>query len=417
MFQMINIFHGFSGLPDYSCFQKDIFNIVYLSESLHLYEVADYWRGIINMNEHQKQRFTKRIMSCMFNNLTGKRIAVLGFAFKKNTSDARESPAITLVSNFIAERAQVAIYDPKVKEAQIWRELEESGGSLPQLKKNVLVCRSSYDACRGADAVVIMTEWDEFSNEVPANPGNPLPPSMTFMDRHSPVIGALHAGAITPSVEDSGLQAKAQGPMTTKDPLNVPKKRNMTLVIRDPTTGEVVNFKKSSTLNAPVVTPSKNTPIPFYNDENTLTKGTGRPRLPVPEDSANDEPQPSTEPFLSALTKIDNNLPARTNRSRKRSRKRSTTPPGSPSRSSSSPARYSFHIFPSDKSNKDRPSKSDFGSEETKTERLDWARIAKGMRKPMWVFDGRNILDAPKLEALGFRVEAIGRASKYSGFG
>ena len=413
MFQMLSIVCGSSDLPDYSCFQKDIFNIVYLSESLHLYEVADYWRGITNMNEHQKQRFTKRIMSCMFNNLTGKRIAVLGFAFKKNTSDTRESPAITLVTNLVAERAQVAIYDPKVKEAQIRRELEESGGSLPQLKKNVLVCRSGYDACRGADAVVIMTDWDEFGNKILANSCISPTASTTFIDRHSPVIGPLHAGAMPPSVEDSSVQAKVSGPMTTKDPLKVQKKRNTTLVIRDPTTGEVINFKKSSSLKAPLNFPLEAPQIPSHNDENAFAKGTGRSRPPVSEGSEDNQPQSSTEPLQSALTEIDNNLPSRTSRSKNSSR----TTPGSPSKSSNPPRRYSFHMFPSNKSTKAEPSESSFGLEETKTERLDWVRIAKGMRKPMWIFDGRNVLDAPKLEALGFRVEAIGSASKYSGFG
>ena len=413
MFQMLSIVCGSSDLPDYSCFQKDIFNIVYLSESLHLYEVADYWRGITNMNEHQKQRFTKRIMSCMFNNLTGKRIAVLGFAFKKNTSDTRESPAITLVTNLVAERAQVAIYDPKVKEAQIRRELEESGGSLPQLKKNVLVCRSGYDACRGADAVVIMTDWDEFGNKILANSCISPTASTTFIDRHSPVIGPLHAGAMPPSVEDSSVQAKVSGPMSTKAPLKVQKKRNTTLVIRDPTTGEVINFKKSSSLKAPLIFPLEAPQIPSHNDENAFAKGTGRSRPPVSEGSEDNQPQSSTEPLQSALTEIDNNLPSRTSRSKNSSR----TTPGSPSKSSNPPRRYSFHMFPSNKSTKAEPSESSFGLEETKTERLDWVRIAKGMRKPMWIFDGRNVLDAPKLEALGFRVEAIGSASKYSGFG
>ena len=151
-------------LTQISCFQKDIFNIVYLSESLHLKEVADYWRAITNMNEHQKDRFTRRIINCLYNNLTRKRIAVLGFAFKKDTSDTRESPAITLVSNFVAEQAHVAIYDPQVKEEQIWRELVDYGGSLDQLHQNVVVCSTAYAACEGADAVVLVTEWDEFSN-------------------------------------------------------------------------------------------------------------------------------------------------------------------------------------------------------------------------------------------------------------
>ena len=132
---------------------------MYLSESLHLKEVADYWRAIINMNEHQKDRFTRRIIACLFNNLSQKRIAVLGFAFKKNTSDTRESPAITLVSNFVAEQAHVAIFDPKVKEEQIWRELVDYGGKLEDLRQNVEVFSSAYAACEGADAVVLVTEW------------------------------------------------------------------------------------------------------------------------------------------------------------------------------------------------------------------------------------------------------------------
>ena len=117
------------------------------------------------MNEHQKQRFTHRIISCLFNNLNGKRIAVLGFAFKANTSDTRESPAITLVGNFIAERAQVAIYDPRVEETQIWKELRDGGIDMDVLMASIIVCRSAYCACEGADAVVVATEWDEFSNK------------------------------------------------------------------------------------------------------------------------------------------------------------------------------------------------------------------------------------------------------------
>ena len=121
------------------------------------------------MNEHQKQRFTNRIISCLFNNLSGKRIAVLGFAFKANTSDTRESPAIRLVSNFIAERAQVAIYDPRVAYAQIWKELGDDGNDSETLLARVIICKSAYAACEGADAVVVATEWDEFSNKPPVD--------------------------------------------------------------------------------------------------------------------------------------------------------------------------------------------------------------------------------------------------------
>ena len=117
------------------------------------------------MNEYQKKRFTNRIISCLFNNLTGKRIAILGFAFKANTSDTRESPAITLVGNFVAEKAQVAIYDPQVGSEQILRELEDDGNDMESLMAAVEICQSAYSACKGADAVVVVTEWDEFSNK------------------------------------------------------------------------------------------------------------------------------------------------------------------------------------------------------------------------------------------------------------
>ncbi|KAA8895091.1 UDP-glucose/GDP-mannose dehydrogenase family, NAD binding domain-containing protein [Sphaerosporella brunnea] len=153
---------GFGG----SCFQKDILNLVYLSESLHLPEVAAYWKQVVEMNEYQKKRFVNRIISCLFNTLTGKKIAILGFAFKKDTGDTRESPAITLCKYLRAERANVAIYDPKVAESQIWMDLTEPGitDDLAKLQKQISIADSAYAACKGADAVVVCTEWDEFRN-------------------------------------------------------------------------------------------------------------------------------------------------------------------------------------------------------------------------------------------------------------
>ncbi|KAK9332340.1 UDP-glucose/GDP-mannose dehydrogenase family, NAD binding domain-containing protein [Lipomyces starkeyi] len=151
---------GFGG----SCFQKDILNLVYLSESLHLPDVAEYWRQVVEMNESQKRRFTQHIISSLFNTLTGKRLAVLGFAFKKDTGDTRESAAITLIKYFRQEQAKIAIYDPKVEESQIWYDLAEPGvvDDVTALKKQVTITSSAYEAAEGADAVVICTEWDEF---------------------------------------------------------------------------------------------------------------------------------------------------------------------------------------------------------------------------------------------------------------
>jgi len=151
---------GFGG----SCFQKDILNLVYLSESLHLPEVAGYWRQVVEMNEYQKRRFSKRVVDTLFNTITGKRIAVLGFAFKADTGDTRESAAITLIKDFLSERAFVNIYDPQVVNEQIWMDLQEANPLVPldQLKKSVTISPSALEATKNADAILIATEWKEF---------------------------------------------------------------------------------------------------------------------------------------------------------------------------------------------------------------------------------------------------------------
>ncbi|KAI7901399.1 UDP-glucose/GDP-mannose dehydrogenase family, NAD binding domain-containing protein [Cokeromyces recurvatus] len=155
---------GFGG----SCFQKDILNLVYLSTQLNLPEVAEYWKQVYTLNEYQKKRFVKKIISTLFNTITNKRIAVLGFAFKKDTGDTRESAAITLIKDFIQENAHVAIYDPKVEHEQIYMDLTEPGivDTRKQLEKSITICSSAYEATKGADAVVIVTEWDEFKSDV-----------------------------------------------------------------------------------------------------------------------------------------------------------------------------------------------------------------------------------------------------------
>ncbi|KAF9523808.1 UDP-glucose/GDP-mannose dehydrogenase [Crepidotus variabilis] len=151
---------GFGG----SCFQKDILNLVYLSESLHLPEVAAYWRQVVEMNEHQKKRFSKRVVDTLFNTITGKRIAVLGFAFKADTGDTRESAAITLIKDFQSEKAFVNVYDPQVPHEQIWADLLEASPhlSIESIKKQVNISPSALEACKNAEAVVIATEWKEF---------------------------------------------------------------------------------------------------------------------------------------------------------------------------------------------------------------------------------------------------------------
>lgn len=114
---------GFGG----SCFQKDILNLVYLSQSLNLPEVAAYWQQVVTMNEYSKNRFVDRIVRSLFNTITNKIICVFGFAFKKDTMDTRESAAITTINRFLEEGAFVRIYDPKVEVGQIRRDLVDEG--------------------------------------------------------------------------------------------------------------------------------------------------------------------------------------------------------------------------------------------------------------------------------------------------
>ncbi|ORX87167.1 nucleotide sugar dehydrogenase [Basidiobolus meristosporus CBS 931.73] len=151
---------GFGG----SCFQKDILNLVYLCQQFHLDEVADYWHQVVVMNEYQKKRFATRVIKSLFNTITNKKIAILGFAFKKDTGDTRESAAITLIKDFIQENANISIYDPKVEHSQIWMDLTEPGvhSNEDQVKKQVTICPSAYEAAQDCDAVVVCTEWDEF---------------------------------------------------------------------------------------------------------------------------------------------------------------------------------------------------------------------------------------------------------------
>ena len=145
---------GFGG----SCFQKDILNLVYLCESFGLPEVATYWNQVIAMNDYQKHRFSAKIVRTLFNTVADKRIAVLGFAFKKDTNDTRESAAINVVRDLLAEHANVVVYDPKVPPAEILSDSLGKDGVNPRLT----VAKSAYEAADDAHAIVIVTEWDEF---------------------------------------------------------------------------------------------------------------------------------------------------------------------------------------------------------------------------------------------------------------
>lgn len=152
---------GFGG----SCFQKDILNLVYISKSFGLHEVADYWEQVIIMNDHQKRRFSKNIVSTLYNTISDKKIAFLGWAFKKDTNDTRESPAIYVADDLINEQAKISVYDPKVNHTQILFDLNYlESRSEEQNNKHISTCDNAYDACNGAHAIAVLTEWEEFKN-------------------------------------------------------------------------------------------------------------------------------------------------------------------------------------------------------------------------------------------------------------
>ena len=140
---------GFGG----SCFKKDILNLAYLCETYGLHEAAAYWQQVVDMNEFQQNRFVKTILSSMFNTIAGKRIAVLGFAFKADTGDTRESPAISVCKELASEQAQVVISDPKALD-NAEKDLADATG--------IMFEEDPYEAVVDAHALAILTEWDVY---------------------------------------------------------------------------------------------------------------------------------------------------------------------------------------------------------------------------------------------------------------
>lgn len=152
---------GFGG----SCFQKDILNLVYIAKSYGLHEVADYWEQVIIMNDHQKSRFAKNIVTTLYNTVADKKIAFLGWAFKKDTNDTRESAAIYVADDLIFEQAKITVYDPKVTEKQILFDLNYlHSRTEEENKKHLATVQDPYEACQGAHAIAVLTEWDEFKS-------------------------------------------------------------------------------------------------------------------------------------------------------------------------------------------------------------------------------------------------------------
>ncbi len=283
---------GFGG----SCFKKDVLNLVYIAETMHLPEVASYWNSVVEINEYQKDRFIKRIVACLFQTLTNKKVAILGYAYKKDTGDTRESAAISIVNHLIVENAEVTIYDPKVEESAIWESLSYGNDKFDRIKKRTTICKTAYEACEDADAVVIATEWDEFSNKNVKPPAsNPTTTTTTTTTSHGTAKRA------SSSSQDS-----------------------------EPTSSTNGISSKSSLADL-----SSRTSV--ADEDETAVKGGTAPLVSIRE-----------------------------------------------------------HVATIEQTQSDG--------------RLDWSHVARVMRKPMYVFDGRNVVDAAKLGRLGFRVEGIGKA-------
>ncbi|MBT3258895.1 MAG: nucleotide sugar dehydrogenase [Deltaproteobacteria bacterium] len=143
---------GFGG----SCFKKDIFNLVYICQNYDLQEVADYWESVVKINEWQENRFVRNMLSSMFNTIAGKKISLLGFAFKANTGDTRESPAMYIARGLLEEHAQIVVSDPQA--------LGNARNDLKDAEGDLVFEENPYKAAEGAHAIAVLTEWDEYRN-------------------------------------------------------------------------------------------------------------------------------------------------------------------------------------------------------------------------------------------------------------
>jgi len=385
---------GFGG----SCYKKDVLSLVYIAETHNLPEVAAYWKGVVDINEYQKDRFIKRIVKCLFSTLTNKKVAILGYAYKKNTGDTRESAAISIVNHLIRENAEVSIYDPKVEESQVWRSLEENNDkdAFELTKSRVTVCRTSYEACEDADAVVIATEWDEFSNKTTnRTPTRPRP-----------------------------------APDSTNSFQVPPRKKSAGLVIRDPNTGSVVSFGKPSSSAA---SPGKSH-YPVNVISATSERSCDEPDTEIQKAGRSSRSSIADTNTGSSVTNTNLGSPL-TDVSRGPSATYCSDEVAIPISDELGTYKLSTlgsywlgqidvakqgnaitsKTFTAKQSTPEITVSGQLGHiEESKRKdgagkKMDWSLVARIMRRPMFVFDGRNIVDAEKLGQLGFLVESIGK--------
>lgn len=280
---------GFGG----SCFKKDILSLTYLAEGLNLHEVADYWTQVLTVNDWQRARFVRRVIRCLNGTVVGKRLTVLGYAFKKNTSDTRESPALECIKVLLEDGPQeIAVFDPFCNPTIVKGEIRRLAGA-EALKENggpVEVYGDAYKACFDSHAVLILTDCDEFKNAAVSKP--------------SPMLLPKPATKSTAAIDPRPFERLEP---TESEILSLQKYLASTFALADP----LQRFEAE---------PECQTGCPFCLEQGAHSDVKGK---------AN--------------------------------------------------------------------------------ERLDWARIAYHLQKPKWVFDGRGVLDASEMQALGVRVEAIGK--------
>jgi len=157
-YKFLNAGPGFGG----SCFKKDILNLIYICEFYGLKEVAKYWESVLEINYWQQNRISSLVIDKLFGTITGKKISIFGFAFKSNTNDTRESPAINICKNFLNEGCELLIYDPKVNEKEIASKLGVNEKNVDSNIGNWHKSNTIKDSVKNADAIVVLTEWEEF---------------------------------------------------------------------------------------------------------------------------------------------------------------------------------------------------------------------------------------------------------------
>ena len=165
--QFLNASVGFGG----SCFKKDILNLVYLCQHYELDEVAEYWHQVLKINTYQTNRFSDKIIEDLNGDVKNKLITILGWAFKKDTNDSRESASIYISSNLLLAGANLNIYDPMVDDLRIISDLEFifnekklSKDEITSILKRINICSDYHQALRGSNAIAVLTEWDEFKS-------------------------------------------------------------------------------------------------------------------------------------------------------------------------------------------------------------------------------------------------------------